>query len=494
MTQPVRQLRRTRRKRRLVFLSVAAALALLPMGALPAQPRSRADGGPQRAQVQVEETPGAEDDGTSRPLVIEDDFEDETKGVFSTASSDPELVRYAYDDGEFVIETLKDDAGVWQTQLNGPYADVEIAVDVRVEGRTRDRFVKIGCRFARIDDGFQEYSFVVDPNARRVLVYRSDGGQVVPIFDQKGFAAVNPEGASNHLELRCVGATISASVNGTSVASVEDGTYAAGAIYLGAGTYSGVSGTVESRWDDLHVNDLARHDAAAQGGAGDEGAAGLDDERSGRNGGEANAPRGDDAGDELDSPVVREEFDDEEHGLIRPTEDDIARYGYDDGEFVIEWVTDAAGSSVVAFFPFAGDPPGDVVVAVEVRLAGETNGRAVTLGCRERAAADGLLAAYRVVLEPDARRLALVRVEGDGLVVLEEESRVAAVNRGDELNRLALSCVGDKIEASVNGEVVLSAKDVAYDQGAISLGIAIDNNTPGPAEAHWDNLEVKLVA
>ena len=412
----------------------------------------------------LESTQGRRDDDGSETIV--DDFEDEDDGVFTTESSDPDLVQYAYDDGEFVIETLEPDAGVWQVQLPGPYADVVVAVDARIEGRANGRFVKIGCRFDRTSDGFEEYSFVVDPEAQRALLYRSDGEDIEVLADEDGFEGVNPDDETNRLELACIGETITATINGEEVAEVEDDSYAEGAVYLGAGTYAGVRGTVEARFDDLAVTVLG------------EGDAGDDDDRD----------REDD-----DDDVIREDFADEDGGLIRASENDLARYSYDDGEFVMEWLPDDGfGSAVISFFPSEDGPVEDVVVAIDVRLVGESADRAVLVGCREGEAPDGDTGAYRLMVEPDARAVTLFYMDAAEPVVLARETRVRAIERGEEVNRIALACLGETIEATVNGEVVISVEDDALVEGAVSLGVEVGSDEPGPAEARWDNLEVRI--
>ena len=90
--------------------------------------------------------------------------------------------------------------------------------------------------------------------------------------------------------------------------------------------------------------------------------------------------------------------------------------------------------------------------------------------------------------------MALLRSDGDESVVLAEERRVRDIVRGEGVNRIELSCVGETIEASVNGEVVLMAEDSTYGNGAVSLGLEVAEETPGPAEARWDNLEVRQVS
>jgi hypothetical protein len=200
-----------------------------------------------------------------------------------------------------------------------------------------------------------------------------------------------------------------------------------------------------------------------------------------------------------DGLVLREDFDDESEGqLVAPSVPgmtDVVSFDYDGGEYVISWLPeDQWGAAQVAFLPFANEPVADVAVAADVRLVGETVGRSVTLGCREGYASDGVSSvAYRLLVEPDARRVALLRIDGDETVVLAEERRVRDVVRGEGINRIEMSCVGETIGASVNGEVVLTAEDDTYAEGAVSLGIDVAEDTPGPAEARWDNLEVRQV-
>lgn len=200
-----------------------------------------------------------------------------------------------------------------------------------------------------------------------------------------------------------------------------------------------------------------------------------------------------------DGLVLCEDFEDEAEGrLVAPTFpglEHVVTFDYDDGEYVIAWLPeDEWGSAYIAFLPFANQPAADVVTAVDVHLVGETDGRAVTLGCREAHAADGVSSvAYRLLLEPDARRVALLRLDGEDVVVLVEERRVRDVDRGEGVNRIELSCVGETIEASVDGEVVLTAEDDTYAEGAVSLGLEVAEDAPGPAESRWDNLEVRQV-
>jgi len=64
---------------------------------------------------------------------------------------------------------------------------------------------------------------------------------------------VQLDDGTNRIELACVGTTIAATVNGETVLSIDDTTYAAGGFFLGAGVAAGEPGTVEARWDNLEI-------------------------------------------------------------------------------------------------------------------------------------------------------------------------------------------------------------------------------------------------
>ena len=59
---------------------------------------------------------------------------------------------------------------------------------------------------------------------------------------------------TNRLELTCVDRTISASVNGVPVASVQDGAYRTGHLWLGAGVLDARLLPVEARFRNLIVH------------------------------------------------------------------------------------------------------------------------------------------------------------------------------------------------------------------------------------------------
>src|SRR6185503_18859079 len=89
----------------------------------------------------------------------------------------------------------------------------------------------LGCRNAAPRSG---YRFTFRPGQQTGSLDRTDDVPVLirlaPVLNRD---AVREGIGRNRLGLRCVGSTISATINGTEVASTRDTTYAAGRIWIG---------------------------------------------------------------------------------------------------------------------------------------------------------------------------------------------------------------------------------------------------------------------
>jgi hypothetical protein len=64
---------------------------------------------------------------------------------------------------------------------------------------------------------------------------------------------VNPRTGRNRVELRCIGSTISATINGTEVASARDTTYSAGRMWIGATVDPNVLAFGHALFDNLLI-------------------------------------------------------------------------------------------------------------------------------------------------------------------------------------------------------------------------------------------------
>lgn len=126
--------------------------------------------------------------------------------------------------------------------LPGAYGDSTISVDARLVGETRRRQVVVYCRSG--------YALGIEPDARAFFLFRREGGVNHTLADWQPSPAIHSGHETNRVELTCVGTTISASINGTIVASVEDDTFQTGAHYLQAG---GPGLTAQARFDNLRV-------------------------------------------------------------------------------------------------------------------------------------------------------------------------------------------------------------------------------------------------
>ena len=186
-------------------------------------------------------------------ILLVDTFEQPERSLLSTTTPDPNLVRYAYEDGEFVIETLADDAGAWQAGLPNVYRDVSIAVDTTFASEPGGRYVKVACRSNTTAGGLNEYSLLIDPLDGYVSLDSWVDGERTPLYEEIRSDVVNLAQETNRIELACFGNRIEAIINRTVVASVEDDTHTIGSVYLAAGTFTDSEGTVEVQFDNLHV-------------------------------------------------------------------------------------------------------------------------------------------------------------------------------------------------------------------------------------------------
>lgn len=127
-------------------------------------------------------------------------------------------------------------------------------------------------------------------------------------------------------------------------------------------------------------------------------------------------------------------FDDPAAGRLPRTAPDPAIFtrGYLDGEYQVAKVDPTL--TMVASVQIPGRY-GDVAIAVQVRLVGETRGRAAYVSCR--AQSDN--SAYRLTVMPDAQEARITRFDGPTAVVLTR-SASDAVRPAAEVNRIELGC------------------------------------------------------
>lgn len=200
-------------------------------------------------------TQGAPDDAPGRDFA--DAFDDPAAGFLSTASPSRAEAQFAYADGEFVIQTLEEDAGIWQAGVPGSFTDASMAIDVRLAGDGASGTILLGCRSTATQSSTSEYTLSLKPTDGALALTRWDDGEPVVLAEEIRDDLVALGDGVNRLELACVGSTITAIVNGEQALAVEDDTYASGGFFIGAGVEAGEDGIVEARWDNLEVINVA---------------------------------------------------------------------------------------------------------------------------------------------------------------------------------------------------------------------------------------------
>lgn len=176
-------------------------------------------------------------------ILLSDNFDDPLSGRLRARGDEA-----GYRDGEYFIRQSRLDSAPVE-RLPGSYADASIAVDVRlVEGQAAHLL-------CREQPGFVGgYWFAIDLVRGNVIIRRFPGvaGAAASTLVNEFSSAIRRGTASNRLELTCAGSRITASVNGTVVAAVDDGTYREGRMWIGAG-FGGVEAITEARFDNLVV-------------------------------------------------------------------------------------------------------------------------------------------------------------------------------------------------------------------------------------------------
>jgi hypothetical protein len=150
-------------------------------------------------------------------------------------SSDPRF-QASYVDGEYQIARLGASSGVVPVvDVPGSYGNGVIDVNVRLIGDASRQVAGVWCRRTGDIASPRGYRLLVSPGNGLFTLERVDNGQRVALADPQPSGSILTGNQTNQLELSCDGATLTAAINGTVVASVADATYQAGAFALLSG-------------------------------------------------------------------------------------------------------------------------------------------------------------------------------------------------------------------------------------------------------------------
>lgn len=161
-------------------------------------------------------------------------------------------------DGEYVIaRTEANWMGSTFVSLPGTFSDAVLSVDVRLMQDHLDRYPALWCRVTGsgdTGDTVAGYEFRFYPTFGSWFLNRFDRGGRTVLARGSSQAIVRDVGW-NHVELSCVGSTITASVNGQQLRRFQDGFYAEGSWGISATMFfdGGARGLSEARFDNLEA-------------------------------------------------------------------------------------------------------------------------------------------------------------------------------------------------------------------------------------------------
>lgn len=192
--------------------------------------------------------------------------------------------------------------------------------------------------------------------------------------------------------------------------------------------------------------------------------------------------------------LVRDDFSDPARGVLPQGSDDPRRYTrtYENGEYVIRKF-DPSWNQIV--FANINNIFANTALSVDVRLAGsDTRDRGVFITCNSSPLGGYLL---QFVPNPTIRyqlqAIALVRSDGGAQPTVLATRPLPSEVRRTGSNHVEMACVGGTILVRINGKEVVRVQDDTYPGGVWALGVSIDPNMAGIAEARFDNLVITRV-
>ena len=164
-------------------------------------------------------------------VLLFDDFSDPASGW--DEHRDAEFV-LGYQEGSYFIEITAENRLEWSSAFLDA-ADVDVQVDTVLESPTVDNSWGVFCRYRDVDN---YYALEIGSDGL-FTIYAIVAGQYVTLADWTYSDAIaTGEGAENHIRVRCVGQTLSLTVNGVLLAEVEDASLSGGDVALTSSTYT----------------------------------------------------------------------------------------------------------------------------------------------------------------------------------------------------------------------------------------------------------------
>lgn len=181
---------------------------------------------------------------TSGQLLFQDDFSDPNSGWLLDADADRE---FTYEDGEYSILANMPDSWWWAAAPTDVlFSDFTVEVDLRqLSGLEQHNY---GIVFRAQGDNF--YRFGIS-GAGEYALFKVQNDRWIRLLDWTKSTTIRPGSGSNHLKVTAKGSKISLYANGELLASINDASFAQGAI----GIYVEKRGTMDAqvRFDNIKV-------------------------------------------------------------------------------------------------------------------------------------------------------------------------------------------------------------------------------------------------
>ncbi len=170
-------------------------------------------------------------DSSGSQVLFRDDFSDSGSGWDSVRTDEGVT---DYENGAYRIFVNTDNMDVWANP-GLSFTDVHIEVDATKAGGPDDNDFGIICRYKDVDNF---YFFIISSDGYFGIGKTVDGEQQLLDADSMDTSdAIRQGSATNHIAVDCVGSTLSLSVNGAHLQTVEDADFSSGDVGLLAGTY-----------------------------------------------------------------------------------------------------------------------------------------------------------------------------------------------------------------------------------------------------------------
>jgi hypothetical protein len=185
-------------------------------------------------------------------VLLADSFEDPNIGHLPQSASHPDHYASGYAMGVYKMKTLDTDWALAPAEfIPGTYADASIAIDARVVGESQGRYVALICRNDHESDS--QYRLTVVPAEGWLMLTRWDQGKPVHLTGKLTSGPIGRGNETNLLELSCANTAISASVNGSLIALVQDNVYREGGLGISTSSFGDARARAEAHFDNLLV-------------------------------------------------------------------------------------------------------------------------------------------------------------------------------------------------------------------------------------------------